>query len=240
MTYVWKWIDGRRVGGARIVDARATRTPGLSSNLASRCPSMHATAHAASFASRRGGAMGSRVRARAPSRARSPLAARRPARRRGGLPKPDKIDKTDNYRQGAGSKFKVRDASAPPHRPGREPSALPARGVENAGRDGDAVPGRPPHISKFRPPPRRPRPPPHSPHLPNEPEQDLNGMGKKKKVVIVGGGLSGLACAKYLADAATSRSSSRRHVGREGVRVAGRDGDWIETGFTSSSARTRT
>ena len=26
-------------------------------------------------------------------------------------------------------------------------------------------------------------------------------MGKKKRVVIVGGGLSGLACAKYLSDA---------------------------------------
>ena len=31
--------------------------------------------------------------------------------------------------------------------------------------------------------------------------QSLKGKGEKKKVAIIGGGLSGLACAKYLVDA---------------------------------------
>ncbi len=121
--------------------------------------SMHATAHAASFASRRGGAMGSRVRARAPL-ARA-VAPRRAAPLRvvaEDFPKPDKIDKTDNYRQGAelSQKFKVRDPSdSPPHRPGREPSALPAAGTSKT-RGGTAMPSRGARriFPRFRPPPR--------------------------------------------------------------------------------------
>ena len=42
--------------------------------------------------------------------------------------------------------------------------------------------------------------------------KELKGMGEKKKVVIVGGGLSGLACAKYLVDA-----------GHEPIVLEGRD-----------------
>ena len=63
--------------------------------------------------------------------------------------------------------------------------------------------------------------------------RDLKGMGEKKKVVIVGGGLSGLACAKYLVDA------GHEPVVLEGRDVLGgkvsawkdKDGDWIETGL---------
>jgi 15-cis-phytoene desaturase len=133
--------------------------------------SMASTATSSSFASRRGGAMGSRVRARTVS------AARVVAPRRAGLrvvaedfPKPAQISNTDNYREGAtlSQKFK-----------------------------------------------------------------DLKDMGEKKKVVIVGGGLSGLACAKYLADA------GHEPVVLEGRDVLGgkvsawqdKDGDWIETGL---------
>lgn len=142
------------------VDARATRTPDpLIEPRVSMSLSMHATAHAASFASRRGGAMGSRVRARAPL-ARA-VAPRRAAPLRvvaEDFPKPDKIDKTDNYRQGAelSQKFKVRDPSDPrPHRPGREPSALPAPGTSKT-RGGTAMPSRGARriFPRFRPPPR--------------------------------------------------------------------------------------
>ena len=133
--------------------------------------SMASTATSASFASRRGGAMGSRVRARTVS------AARVVAPRRAGLrvvaedfPKPAQISNTDNYREGA---------------------AL---------------------SQKFK---------------------DLKDMGEKKKVVIVGGGLSGLACAKYLVDA------GHEPIVLEGRDVLGgkvsawqdKDGDWIETGL---------
>ena len=63
--------------------------------------------------------------------------------------------------------------------------------------------------------------------------KELKGMGEKKKVVIVGGGLSGLACAKYLVDA------GHEPVVLEGRDVLGgkvsawkdKDGDWIETGL---------
>merc|ERR1711966_237110 len=63
--------------------------------------------------------------------------------------------------------------------------------------------------------------------------RDLKGMGEKKKVVIVGGGLSGLACAKYLVDA------GHEPIVLEGRDVLGgkvsawkdKDGDWIETGL---------
>jgi|TARA_B100001142_G_scaffold307252_1_gene337691 15-cis-phytoene desaturase len=63
--------------------------------------------------------------------------------------------------------------------------------------------------------------------------KELKGMGKKKKVAIVGGGLSGLACAKYLVDA------GHEPIVLEGRDVLGgkvsawqdKDGDWIETGL---------
>ena len=63
--------------------------------------------------------------------------------------------------------------------------------------------------------------------------KELKGMGEKKKVVIVGGGLSGLACAKYLVDA------GHEPIVLEGRDVLGgkvsawqdKDGDWIETGL---------
>ena len=63
--------------------------------------------------------------------------------------------------------------------------------------------------------------------------KDLKDMGEKKKVVIVGGGLSGLACAKYLVDA------GHEPIVLEGRDVLGgkvsawqdKDGDWIETGL---------
>ena len=64
--------------------------------------SMTSVANATAFASRRGDAMGARVRARAPT-ART-VAPRRVAPLRvvaEDFPKPDKIDKTDNYREGA-------------------------------------------------------------------------------------------------------------------------------------------
>jgi len=62
----------------------------------------------------------------------------------------------------------------------------------------------------------------------------VNGLAaKKKRVAIVGGGLSGLACAKYLADA------GHEPIVLEGRPVLGgkvsawqdKDGDWIETGL---------
>ena len=63
--------------------------------------------------------------------------------------------------------------------------------------------------------------------------KELKGMGEKKKVVIVDGGRSGLACAKYLVDA------GHEPVVLEGRDVLGgkvsawkdKDGDWIETGL---------
>ena len=57
-------------------------------------------------------------------------------------------------------------------------------------------------------------------------------MGKKKKVVIVGGGLSGLACAKYLADAGHEPIvlEARGVVGGKVSASQDEDGEWDETG----------
>merc|ERR1711966_510473 len=63
--------------------------------------------------------------------------------------------------------------------------------------------------------------------------RDLKGMGEKKKVVIVGGGLSGLACAKYLVDAGHKPIvyEARDVLGGKVSAWKDKDGDWIETGL---------
>ena len=53
-----------------------------------------------------------------------------------------------------------------------------------------------------------------------------------KKVAIIGGGLSGLSCAKYLSDAGHAATSTRREMSPEARSRRGKmDGDWIETGL---------
>jgi len=56
---------------------------------------------------------------------------------------------------------------------------------------------------------------------------------KKKKVAIIGGGLSGLACAKYLADAGHEPIvyEARKLLGGKVAAWQDKDGDWIETGL---------
>merc|ERR1719217_1368343 len=63
--------------------------------------------------------------------------------------------------------------------------------------------------------------------------KDLNGLGEKKKVVVVGGGLSGLACAKYLTDAGHEPIvlEARDVLGGKVSAWQDEDGDWIETGL---------
>jgi 15-cis-phytoene desaturase len=57
--------------------------------------------------------------------------------------------------------------------------------------------------------------------------------GQKKKVAIVGGGLSGLACAKYLVDAGHEPVvyEARDVLGGKVSAWQDEDGDWIETGL---------
>lgn len=59
--------------------------------------------------------------------------------------------------------------------------------------------------------------------------------GQKKKVAIIGGGLSGLACAKYLADAGHEPTvyEARDVLGGKVSAWQDEDGDWIETGLVS-------
>jgi rhodanese-related sulfurtransferase len=59
------------------------------------------------------------------------------------------------------------------------------------------------------------------------------GKGDKKKVVIIGGGLSGLACAKYLVDAGHEPLvlEARDVLGGKVSAWQDKDGDWIETGL---------
>jgi len=61
----------------------------------------------------------------------------------------------------------------------------------------------------------------------------FNGKGEKKKVAIIGGGLSGLACAKYLADAGHEPLvlEARDVLGGKVSAWQDKDGDWIETGL---------
>ena len=57
--------------------------------------------------------------------------------------------------------------------------------------------------------------------------------GEKKKVAIIGGGLSGLSCAKYLADAGHEPLvlEARDVLGGKVSAWQDEDGDWIETGL---------
>lgn len=57
--------------------------------------------------------------------------------------------------------------------------------------------------------------------------------GTKKKVAIIGGGLSGLACAKYLVDAGHEPTvfEARNVLGGKVSAWQDEDGDWIETGL---------
>mmetsp|Transcript_4459 Transcript_4459/g.7480 ORF Transcript_4459/g.7480 Transcript_4459/m.7480 type:complete len:611 (+) Transcript_4459:123-1955(+) len=57
--------------------------------------------------------------------------------------------------------------------------------------------------------------------------------GEKKKVAIIGGGLSGLACAKYLTDAGHEPTiyEARDVLGGKVSAWQDEDGDWIETGL---------
>ena len=57
--------------------------------------------------------------------------------------------------------------------------------------------------------------------------------GKKQKVVIIGGGLSGLSCAKYLSDAGHEPLvlEARGLLGGKVSAWQDEDGDWIETGL---------
>mmetsp|Transcript_19641 Transcript_19641/g.33009 ORF Transcript_19641/g.33009 Transcript_19641/m.33009 type:complete len:645 (-) Transcript_19641:117-2051(-) len=56
---------------------------------------------------------------------------------------------------------------------------------------------------------------------------------KKKTVAVIGGGLSGLACAKYLADAGHTPTvyEAREMLGGKVSAWKDKDGDWIETGL---------
>ena len=56
---------------------------------------------------------------------------------------------------------------------------------------------------------------------------------EKKKVAIIGGGLSGLACAKYLVDAGHEPVvyEARDVLGGKVSAWQDEDGDWIETGL---------
>jgi 15-cis-phytoene desaturase len=61
----------------------------------------------------------------------------------------------------------------------------------------------------------------------------LNANGSPKKVAIIGGGLSGLSCAKYLADAGHIPTvyEARDVLGGKVSAWQDADGDWIETGL---------
>ena len=60
-----------------------------------------------------------------------------------------------------------------------------------------------------------------------------NIPNSKKKVAIIGGGLSGLACAKYLAEAGHEPTvyEARGVLGGKVSAWQDEDGDWIETGL---------
>jgi 15-cis-phytoene desaturase len=63
--------------------------------------------------------------------------------------------------------------------------------------------------------------------------KDLKGICKPKTVAIIGGGLSGLACAKYLVDAGHKPVvyEAREVLGGKVAAWKDKDGDWIETGL---------
>ena len=64
-------------------------------------------------------------------------------------------------------------------------------------------------------------------------KSDLQAGAKKKKVAIIGGGLSGLSCAKYLSDAGHEATvyEARDVLGGKVSAWQDADGDWIETGL---------
>ena len=64
-------------------------------------------------------------------------------------------------------------------------------------------------------------------------ELKVNSVSQKKKVAIIGGGLSGLACAKYLSDAGHEPVvyEARDVLGGKVSAWQDEDGDWIETGL---------
>lgn len=61
--------------------------------------------------------------------------------------------------------------------------------------------------------------------------------GKRLKVAVVGGGLAGLSCAKYLSDAGHEPHVFERAdvLGGKVSAWQDKDGDWIETGLHSAS-----
>ncbi|KAK3255580.1 hypothetical protein CYMTET_35239 [Cymbomonas tetramitiformis] len=61
----------------------------------------------------------------------------------------------------------------------------------------------------------------------------LKGKGEKKTVAIIGGGLSGLSCAKYLSEAGHTATvyEARDVLGGKVSAWQDKDGDWIETGL---------
>eukprot|EP00930_Biecheleria_cincta_P070066 TRINITY_DN57729_c0_g1_i1.p1 TRINITY_DN57729_c0_g1~~TRINITY_DN57729_c0_g1_i1.p1 ORF type:complete len:648 (+),score=120.84 TRINITY_DN57729_c0_g1_i1:70-2013(+) len=63
--------------------------------------------------------------------------------------------------------------------------------------------------------------------------QSLKGKGESKTVAIIGGGLSGLACAKYLVDAGHKPIvlEARDCLGGKVSAWQDKDGDWVETGL---------
>jgi hypothetical protein len=63
--------------------------------------------------------------------------------------------------------------------------------------------------------------------------KECKGKGGKKKVAIIGGGLSGLAAAKYLVDAGHEPLvlEARDVLGGKVSAWQDKDGDWIETGL---------
>ena len=70
-------------------------------------------------------------------------------------------------------------------------------------------------------------------HTP-QPHQDLGKSGtESKRVAIVGGGLAGLSCAKYLVDAGHKPILLERNsmLGGKVSAWQDEDGDWIETGL---------
>ena len=62
---------------------------------------------------------------------------------------------------------------------------------------------------------------------------ELKRDGVKKRVAIIGGGLSGLACARYLVDAGHEPIvlEARDVLGGKVSAWQDKDGDWIETGL---------
>ncbi len=63
--------------------------------------------------------------------------------------------------------------------------------------------------------------------------KDLKSQCKPKTVAIIGGGLSGLACARYLVDAGHKPVvyEARDVLGGKVAASKDKDGDWVETGL---------